>query len=144
MSDTRNAEMARWLRKQLDEVGQAHEAAVAQARDLEEWKQSLQSLLRRYDPDEAPPTLDPAVQSTRAQLVQLARANSGLLITKQAIPALVDAGVFPSKDAANRAVFDTLRKGTKFFEKLGPGRYRYIGEDAQRTPASAALWEESA
>ena len=142
-SDRQNAEIVRLLRSELAEVDEAYESALAQVRGFEEWKRAIETLLRRYDPGAARPSFDPAVQSTRDQLVQLAQANGGLLITKKAVPALVDAGVFASKMESNRAVFDALAKA-KVFDKVKPGQYRYIGLDSREEPPPYDPREERA
>lgn len=142
-SDRQNAEIARLLRSELAEVDEAYESALAQVRGLEEWKRAIETLLRRYDPDAARSAFDSAFQSTRDQLVQLAQANGGLLITKKAVPALVDAGAFPSKMEANRAVFDALAKAT-VFDKVKPGQYRYVGPDPREGPPPDDPQEELA
>ena len=95
--------------------------------------QVLETLLQQDEPD-ARSTLNPAVQSVRAMLGQLAQAGGGLLRAKDAVHALVDAGVFGSRVEANNVVFLTLTRA-KDFEKVGSGVWRYVGPDPREERA---------
>ena len=75
--------------------------------------------------------LDPAKRSIRGILVHMAQANGGLVVTKVATPALVDAGVYASKGDANKGLFTTLAKAQDF-KREEPGVWRYVG-DPQET-----------
>lgn len=57
-------------------------------------------------------------------LVDIALANAGYLVGKEATRIFVTAGLFPDKDKAAARIYSTLGRFPKLFEKIGRGEYR--------------------
>ena len=70
--------------------------------------------------------------SVNKGLVEIAKRNNGIVVTREAIAAYVDAGVHESRDDANSSIHSSIRRSREF-ERIEPGVYKYVGGNgAQR------------
>ena len=63
-------------------------------------------------------------QSIRETLTQIAKANDGVLIVKDAVTILVDAKMFMAREKARNSIYANIYNNRKYFEKDSPGIYR--------------------
>ena len=85
------------------------------------------------DTPAAQPALDPARQSIRAMLVQLAQANGEQLRTLEACDNLMATGIYVTRRGASKSMFTVLARARDFRHE-GPGLYRYVGLDPREGP----------
>jgi len=64
--------------------------------------------------------------SVRNALVEIARRNNGILVIKEAVKTLQQAGVFTTAKAARGTVYSTASRSGKDFQKKSPGVYMLI------------------
>jgi len=64
-------------------------------------------------------------QSVKDSLIDIATARNGLLIVTEAVPILVNAGVFSDRDQARNSIYSNLSHNKRKFRKERPGIYRF-------------------
>jgi len=73
------------------------------------------------------PILDPEHlrrQSVRENLIEVSKANNGLLVVNEAVTILVDADVFVDRESARNSIYANLYHNRRFFKKKRPGIYQ--------------------
>ncbi len=118
-------EWLRYTRSLLAVVREEHAEAKMRLSQLEDRRVALEALLRIYDPGH---NIDPTKDSIREILIQFAKDNDGILVSKDIVGPLLEKGVYDSRDDATRAMFTTLSRSKKDFSRVERGVWRYIGD----------------
>jgi hypothetical protein len=76
-------------------------------------------------------------QPVRTTLIQIAQANSGVLVVNDAVTRLVEARLFNARNNARNAIYSNIYNNRKYFEKDKPGIYRLINTQNIMLPLNA-------
>ena len=126
---------AREKQKQAEEICKQSEI---EANHLKEYANALEKVLeldrqQRGIKANGQHIFDPEhlrTQSVRNSLIEIASANNGLLVVVEAIPILMDAGVFTDREHARNSIYSNLNHYKKQFKKERPGVYRFVGQQS--------------
>lgn len=118
------------FRAKLKVVAAEREAAEDKFNRLRGLQEAMEAVLRliRDDGQVSYADIDLGDLSVNKGLVEIAKRNNGIVVTREAISAYVDAGVHESRDDANSSIHSSIRR-SKEFERIEPGVYKYVGSN---------------
>jgi len=126
------------LRQAREKLKEASERCKQSEMEANHWRQYVDALEKVLELDkqqrgvkvDEQHTFDPERllrQSVRKSLIDIASANKGLLVVVDAIPILINAGVFADREHARNSIYSNLYHYKKQFAKVHPGVYRFVG-----------------
>lgn len=125
-----------WIEETKARLKQAREKqkrAEEETKSYKEYADALENVLKVIgEQDDGQRPLDPErlrKQSVINSMTEIASANNGLLVVVDAIPILMDAGIFGDREHASNSIYANLYHYKKRFEKERKGVYKLV--DAQ-------------
>lgn len=127
-----------WIEETKARLKQAREKQEQAERGVKSYKEygdALENVLKVIgEQDDGQRPLDSErlrKQSVIDSMCDIASANNGLLVVVEAVPILIDAGVFGDREHASNSVYSNLYHYKKRFKKERKGVYRLM--NAQRS-----------
>ena len=121
------------FRASLKVVAAERDEAEGKFNRLRELQEAMEAVLRlgRDDGQVSYADIDLGGLSVTKGLAEIAKRNNGILVTREAIAAYVDAGVRGSRDDVNSSIHSSIRRSNEF-ERIEPGVYRYVGSNGKQ------------